>query len=333
MLNLISWLYPWGSFFHHSLYRWGVFDTQTLECPVFCVGNITSGGTGKTPAALKLAQDLKNLGKKPAILIRGYKRAAENREPVILLNGNRPVNETGDEALLLSKRLPEVPVIVSPDRTRAGRQAIETQGADCLIVDDGFQHWPLTRNLDIVCIDALLPFGGGLQEPGCFLREWPGALRRAGLLIITKSDLVTPEELEKLKGRLRRLSPEASIVESAYIPTLAAPSGKPVLADLSGRKILALSGIGSPLSFEKLLSRLGAGDVAYARFPDHHAFTRQELDRAFSRAQQEGRLVVTTEKDSVRMPDPTPFYTLRIETKLIDGENRWRAALEAPWSR
>ena len=329
-LNPLSWVYPFGSFLHHSLYRWGLLDTHTLKKPVFCVGNITSGGTGKTPLVIKLAGDLRERGRSPAILTRGYRRVSSGTEPVVLLNKDRPLSETGDEAMLLSERLPQTPIVISPDRARAGRVAIETCGADCLILDDGFQHWSLTRDADVVCVDALAPFGGESQ-PGCFLREWPGALARAKLIALTKSNLVSREKKEALKARVRQLAPDVPQVEVVYEPALKSPPGQKPAKGIAGQRILALSGIGSPRSFELLLSRLGAADVAGVRFADHHSFTPRELGAVFERARKEDRLVVVTEKDAVRMQNPPPIQVLTIDAQISEGEESWNAMIQKPW--
>jgi tetraacyldisaccharide 4'-kinase len=329
--NPLSWVYPWGAFFHRSLYRWGVCDTQTLQKPVLSVGNITSGGTGKTPLVIKLAEDLRNAGRTPAILTRGYKRPEPGTEPLVLLHNDHPVTETGDEAFLLSQHLPNIPVVISADRSRAGKSILEGNRMDCLILDDGFQHWPLTRDIDIVCVDALAPFGGGWGQFHCFLREWPSALKRASLIVITKTNLIDPEKMNILKNQLHHLSPEAPLVESIYEPTLTTPDGQTSPNNLSGQKVIALSGIGSPLAFERMLTRLGAVEVTSARFPDHHFFTAQELDSIFECAWRGGFIVVATEKDAVRVPRSYPVHTLVISVKFVYGEEDWRAVIQRPW--
>jgi len=273
----------------------------------------------------KLVKDLVNMGKHPAILTRGYGRR-KGPEVLVLLNGNHRWEETGDEAQLLSSLLPQIPVVISDDRTLAGQTAIDKWGANVLVMDDGFQHWPLRRDLDIVCVDPFEPFGGGLGHLGSFARERSSALRRAGLILVTKANLVGPEHLAQLQNRLASLAKPIPILPGAYRAVVKSSAEGMPPPDLKGQKVLALSGIGSPESFEFLLAGLGAL-VTPARFRDHHLYTQGEIENIVKKARKENLVVITTMKDAMRVPAPHHFSTLHIELDLGEGEALWRSTL------
>lgn len=274
--------------------------------PVLCVGNITTGGTGKTPMVAWLVAELKRAGRKPAILTRGYKAR----------------HGKSDEAVLLSALHADVPVFVNADRLAAAAIAID-KGADVLVMDDGFQHRRLVRDLDIVLIDALEPFGFGHCLPRGLLREPVSALADADAIVITHSDLAVPEDVVRLEQTLRNLAPRATIHMAAHLPAHAIDQQGSVQPSetLRGRKVFAFCGLGNPDSFFAMVERLGAAVVGRRAFPDHAAYdagTIQELSNAAVAAGAD--ILLTTQKDFVKLAGlagSLPIWQLAIRMEVI----------------
>jgi tetraacyldisaccharide 4'-kinase len=290
-----------------------------LPVPVLSVGNITCGGTGKTPTVEMIVRDLIARGRHPAILSRGYRAGADGRN---------------DEWRVLSKALPEVPHIADPDRARGGRAAISA-GADVLVLDDGFQHVRLARDLDLVLIDALDPFGGGRVLPAGLLREPLRALRSAHLIAITRGRLVPPPLLGVLRGLLRDRFPGVPRIELDAEPISWAPlpGGAPVApGELRGKRVAAFAGIGNPAAFRAELAGLGLEVVSWTAFPDHHPYRPEELAEIGERARRAGaEAVVMTEKDAVKIPpafaDRLPWLSLRIAFRVTAGADTLDGAI------
>jgi tetraacyldisaccharide 4'-kinase len=259
---------------------------QTLPAKVISVGNITVGGTGKTTLVEYIARRLKSQGHTPAILSRGYKRG----------------NSLGDEPRMLMRHLKDVPVVVDADRIAGARRAIKEHGADCLILDDGFQQWHIKKDLEIVAIDASNPFGNRQLLPRGILREPLSSLRRAQVLVLTKCNL--SPELSSLKNALLRRNPLALIVESEHAVTGIALLGEMATAlpdSLSGKRVCLVSGIGDPDSFERVCALQKMQVVAHFRFPDHHAYSKDDFSGIARGMQEAGsQVLVTTEKDAER---------------------------------
>lgn len=306
-----------------GLYASGIVRPARAARPVVSVGNLTVGGTGKTPLVHHLARVLLARGKLPAILIRGY--GPSPRQPKLAFPDLW--RAVGDEAALLASWLPGVPVIACRDRRLGARSALGLAPAlDLFLLDDGFQHRRLARDLDIVLLDANDPWGGGRLLPAGRLREPREALARAHAVVITRC----PEGRD-LSGLLRdaaRLAPRAAVAacEEAAIGLyeLRTAVRRPLEA-LAGRDVLAVAGIGSPAAFAESLTRLGAR-VELAAFRDHHVYTGAEIDALAARAA--GRLIVTTEKDAIRWPGDRPAdpWVLRSALRFREGE---RALIEA----
>lgn len=308
-----------------AAYRKGFLETVRLPAPVICVGNLTVGGSGKTPGVIWVVEHLLKMGRRPAVITRGYGGKAGGARVVSDGKGCvLPVEEAGDEPFLLARRLPEVPVVAGADRATAGRKALEDFGVDVLVMDDGYQHLRLFRNLDLLCVDAseALAFfgregarpGGGWLLPSGRLREPLSALWRAGVLFLTRAELLSPEVLAALRRRA-----EACLLDVPVVPVWGGlsfrdrPSGEARdEAALRGKKALAVSGLARPLSFEEALRRRGM-DVTPMRFPDHHFFTAAEREAVLSRARALGAEVVVTEKDAVRLPDDFPCLVARLD--------------------
>jgi tetraacyldisaccharide 4'-kinase len=263
--------------------------SRAAPVPVISVGNLTVGGTGKTPIVIELARKLLRLGHHPAILTRGYGPAV----------GGMP-----DEVAELRTALPQVPVIVQPDRVAGAMQACAQYEIDCLLLDDGFQHRRLRRDLDIVLIDALDPLGNGWLLPAGRLREPPQSLRRAHWLIITRSNQVSPQRLAEITAMLRRYASAVPITPAPVVAErlVGMNEAEVDLRLLGGRRILAVCGLGNPRSFLLALEGVVGGPVTALRFADHHAYRKRDVRRIVKMAGQIGaEWVVTTRKDWVKL--------------------------------
>lgn len=284
--------------------------------PVISIGNLTVGGTGKTPMTLLAAGILFENGRRPAILMRGYAAA----DPSL-----------SDEALLYRQRIPEVPVYADPDRRAAARRAVDA-GADLLLLDDGFQHLRLRRDLDIVLIDARCPFGGGLPLPAGMLREFPSALSQADIVCLTHT--TGAPDCDSVQKAVERYATRARILRANHRPDLLLDhEGRPHLPEMiRNRSVLAFSGIGRPDGFRATLTELGAEIIGEDVFPDHHAYTQADVQALLAQAEQADALLVTTEKDRVKLDavlegqDASRLYTLRISL-CVEPEDVLRDAL------
>jgi len=328
------------------LYRKRIVRDQPLGCLVVVVGNLTMGGTGKTPVVEKFARALRDRGRHVAILSRGYKSKAppmwkkwwyaishtEEPPPRIVSDGRTVFldsEQAGDEPFMLARNLPGVVVLVDKNRVKAGQYAIKRFGCDTLILDDGMQYLPLKGRLNLLLVDKTNPFGNGHMIPRGILREPIDHVRRASYIFLTKSNGQRDEELEAL---IHSHNPGVDIIECAHRPRFLCSiarkpdeeEGRLPLEHLRGRKIGAFSGIATPESFEKFLSDLGGRIVSSQRFLDHYRFTEADLDVVFMDAFNAGAdFIVTTEKDAVRI-DPSrrrilPLYYLRLEIDIIRG--------------
>ena len=324
------------------LYNVRIFRDQTLGVQVIAIGNLTVGGTGKTPVVEKFARELRDAGRNVAILSRGYRSKPaplhtkivnklllrdDQTPPRVVSDGKSLLLDSdlaGDEPYMLASNLKDVVVLVDKDRVKSGRYAIEKFGCDTLLLDDGFQYWDLRgRRHDVVLIDRQQPFGNEHLLPRGTLREPPSHLARAQTIFITKSDGKTAE----LRERIRKLNATAAIIECVHQPLYfedVFTGERKGLDLLQGKKVASLSGIAQPESFENSLVKLG-GELVYAkRFADHHRFTQQEILNAINRSKKrQAEMIVTTQKDAVRFPKidrrDVPFYFMRVEIKIVDG--------------
>ena len=320
-----------------KLYDSGIFRRKTLGCMVISVGNITVGGTGKTPVVEMLARALKEGGRKVVVLSRGYKskesglrrilRRKFGYAPKVISDGNKiflDSLEAGDEPYMLANNLDGVPVLVDPNRVKAGGYAIKRFEADTLMLDDGFQYLPLRRKLDLVLIDCTSPFGNGRLLPRGFLREPLKNLSRANYIFLTKT---AKQDLEPIKAKIRRFNSHAEIIETVHNPlyfeNIHTGEHQPI-DFVQGKKIYVFSAIARPESFEDALRDLGADVIDISRFIDHHRFTYDEIEQIMNRAEEcKTDLIIVTEKDAVRIPriEPVavPIYLLRVNIKITAG--------------
>jgi len=328
-------------------YRSGWKPRHHLGCQVVSIGNITVGGTGKTPVVELLARNLRDQGRSVSILSRGYKsrkparpqrwRDASNRPipsdamPRVVSDGRALLLDSkfaGDEPFMLAKNLDGVSVLVDKNRVKSGRFAIRHLAADTLVLDDGMQYLDLAHSLDIVLLDSQAPFGTGAMLPRGTLREPPKNLRRAGYILLTRCD---GSSNENLITRIRKYNKTAEIIECAHGPihleNVFTHERKP-LDFLREKWVGAISAIAVPEAFEGALEKLGARVEIRRRFADHHRFNRRDVDRFMQRCvERDMNLILTTEKDAVRFPRPSsidvPVYFLRIEVGILKGREIW----------
>ncbi|MEP4077582.1 tetraacyldisaccharide 4'-kinase [Haloferula sp.] len=323
-----------------------------LGTQVISIGNITVGGTGKTPVTEMLARTLRDRGRSVSILSRGYKsrrlKQAQNwkdetgkvidpeKMPKVVSDGNDLLLDSkfaGDEPYMLAQNLDRVSVVVDKDRIKGGRFAVRHLGADTLVLDDGLQYLRLAHGTDIVLVDRTAPYGTGHLLPRGTLREPPANLLRASYILITKCDGSSNAALIE---QLRRHNPYAPIIECAhgprYLEELFTGNRKP-LDYLQDKWVAAISGIAVPESFEKSLENLGARVEIRRHFPDHYRFNSREINAFMERCiERDMQLVVTTEKDAVRFPKPrditVPIWFLRIEVEILKGHDEWEEMID-----
>lgn len=321
LLRPLEALYRCVSGARAVLYDRGWLPVERLDTPVVCIGNLTVGGTGKTPMVAWVCRWFLERGRRPGLLSRGY--------------GAR--GDVNDEALLLERLLPGVPHVQNPDRAAGGRE-LEGSGVDVIVMDDGFQHRRLFRDLDCVLVDATRPWGLpslddedlGLRAllPRGFLREAPEALGRAHAVVLTRTDQVAPERVERIEDELLRLAPGTAVIHARHgIRCLTRDDGVQESPDaLAGRPVVLCSGIGNPSAFEATVRGLGAEVLEHRRFADHHPYTPEDL----SGLAGEGRILLTTAKDAVKLePLGIRPWVLEVEMAFERGEAVLQALLEA----
>ncbi|HEU5078396.1 MAG TPA: tetraacyldisaccharide 4'-kinase [Opitutaceae bacterium] len=340
-LQALSYLFSGIAQSRFWLYRKRIFHDQPLGCLVVVVGNLTVGGTGKTPVVEKFAKALRDRGRKVAILSRGYKSKSPpfwrrwwnsltgtaEPPPRVVSDGEKVLLDSelsGDEPYMLARNLPGVIVLVDKNRVKAGAYAIKRFGCDTLVLDDGFQYLPLKGRLNLLLVDKTNPFGNGFLLPRGVLREPIKHLRRASYVFLTKSNGKRDVELEQL---IQRHNPGVDVIECAhqpkYLQRFASDERKP-LEFMRGKNVGVFSGIATPESFEKFVKDLG-GNISFARrYLDHYRFAYDDFVGIFSEGLEKNvDFIVTTEKDAVRLPEnlkcPVPIYYLRLEIEIIRG--------------
>jgi tetraacyldisaccharide 4'-kinase len=310
-------------------YEIGLWRSRRLPCRVISVGNVTLGGTGKTPFTIWLAQWCRQQGWSVAVLSRGYGSRGSAACQVVSAGDGPCVDwqTAGDEPYLMARRLPGVPVIVGKNRYVTGQYACDRFGVRVVILDDGFQHRTLARDLDVVLVDASNPFGVGSLVPRGVLRESPRALRRADVVVLSRTDMPS-SEVSKVRKHIRRWCRRQPLYAVTAVPE-ALYRGDTSIAEgpawLARRRVVAFAGIGNPQAFAATLIRLGVHVEALLAFPDHHVYTAADWCAMINIARRRNaECLVTTEKDAVRLPlswqEPVPVYTLRIGIRFGGGQ-------------
>ena len=355
LLYVFSLIYGWLVNLKLMGYKVGIFKQKKLSCCVISLGNITVGGTGKTPTAQRLARDIRDMGYRVVILNRGY-RAKWKGSVGIVSDGQRllmTAAEAGDEAYMLAKHLPDVPVLIGAERAQTGQYAIDHFGAEVAILDDGYQHWQLQRDMDILLVDAVNVFGNSYMLPRGTLREQVSHLDRADVCLMTKVDQAREGSCEYIRRNMRKYNPDALILESIHQPRCLidlldwndniSSNGLDV-SEMKGMRVMAVSAIGNPASFEQTLSDIGAVIIESLRFPDHHDYTIEEMNDAIDQAQRQGaEAIVITEKDAVKVPQlnrealraksPVPVYVVSVEVTFQKGNAEFLKLLKVELER
>jgi tetraacyldisaccharide 4'-kinase len=311
-LRLVSIPYGWGVRLRNRQYDRGRRPAHRAPVPVVSVGNLTLGGTGKTPCVEYAARLYRGLGLRVAILSRGY-------------GTGRGRN---DEALVLEENLDDVPHYQGADRAALAAVAVEESESEVLVLDDGFQHRRLARNLDVVLLDATNPWGHGYLFPRGLLREPPSSLRRAGAVVLTRCDQVPRPAVERLRGDVARLAPGVPVAESVHEPVEWVNADRAALPRdaLRGRPAALFCGLGNPEAFRQTVLGLGLEVVAFRAFPDHHNYTRADVEelRSWARHHATDCVLVTTQKDLVKIRlarlGGRPLWALRVRLQVTAGQ-------------
>ena len=324
----------------YFFYRLGILRRFPLGIQVVSIGNVTAGGTGKTPVTELFARTLAAKGRRVAILSRGYRRKERPlwqrlltqsvTPPLVVSDGRRVLLDAakgGDEPYMLAANLPGVAVVVDRDRVKAGRWAVKRLGCDTLILDDGFQYQRLKHSVEIVLVDATNPFGNGHMLPRGILREPVRHLKRADIIFLTKC----PDDTSEVTREIRRHNATAEIVECRHSPKLLRDvwtRKEFPLSWLQGKTLCTLAGIASPRGFEDSLRHMGAKVVWCERYADHHRYDPGEVLYALNRTADMGAdALVTTEKDAVRFPrfetTPVRCFYLRIAIDILNGREHF----------
>jgi tetraacyldisaccharide 4'-kinase len=316
------------------LYDWGWFDQRRLPVPVLSVGNLTLGGTGKTPVVIMLADWLLAQGKRVAILSRGYRRT-NTAQYLLVSNGERLLvrpQEAGDEPFLIAQRCPRAIVAVGADRYELGDWVLNRYPIDCLLLDDGFQHRGLSRDVNLLLVDATDAEGLAALVPAGRLREPLKAATRATAVIVTRADV--PAQVNEVRRRLQAaVGSPLDLIQAVFRPEHLVSVVTGAMQPLSwskGKTALLCSGVGHAGSFRSLVEHIGIKILDEVTYTDHHAYTNQDVERLSARASElQADLVVTTEKDACKMasllhPTADNWWAVRLTTDIKAGEDRLR---------
>ena len=348
-LSMFSKVYGGSVKLRRNFYKKAVFQSKRLPCPIISIGNITVGGTGKTPMTIYVAQVVKQLGYKVAIISRGYKGKSERVGGIV--SDGRVLLMTpeiaGDEPYMMAKRLKDVPVIVGKNRFKAGRQAVRKFNPDVIVLDDGFQHLKLQRDLDLVLLDCRKPFGNGHLLPRGVMREPVSALLCADAIILTKSDTVNNNETSSLPKKLRSYERKKPVYRTFHHPfvyktvkeekSLFENSIQGVLrlnlASIRGRTVFAFSGLADNHNFQQTVKSLKCNVSGFMEFSDHHPYSDRDLKDISAAAKRSmSECIVTTEKDYVRIAHkidwPDDLFVIGIEIDFGADEKRFNSYIK-----
>lgn len=315
LLCFFSYIYSGLVRTRNLLYDWGILKTGKCGGFVISIGNITAGGTGKTPLVIWMYQTLKFKGAKCSIITRGYKSESSR-------------DKLKDEPAMLEENCPAAEVIVNPDRLSAAIQAVNDFDAEAIILDDGFQHRRLARDIDIVCIDSSCPFGYRKILPAGFLREPAGSLKRADAVVLTRVDQAEQEKLDEIIGKVKNLNPKAVLASTRHKACrIQTAGGKELgLDELKNKKVYAFCGIGNPQAFFYTLTQSGAVVAGKRAYNDHYRYGSEDL-KTIARESEKSKadLIITTEKDYIKLPedrlkDDIEIYVLKTEIDFVQGK-------------
>lgn len=328
-MDILAFIYYLVTSFRNKLYDKKIFRIREVpDVEIICIGNITVGGTGKTPGVQFFVKKLQKMGKKVAVVSRGYK-GKRNLDPLLVSDGTKifaKVRESGDEPYIHALNL-KVPIVVSRDRYKGCVFLKKHFDIDTIVLDDGFQHRKLKRDRDIVLIDATNPFGWkALLPKGTLREEFQGGLKRATEFIITKSDLVSEIEVKKIKRYLiQKTGKNVSTAVHGVTSIVDLNGNQKPLFWISGKKVLLFSGLANPLNFEKTVISLNPSYIDRIDFMDHHNFQASDIKRILDKAKKtKADYIITTEKDFVKLPknlDIKNLYVLKIEFNMTEDNS------------
>ena len=320
-------------------YKAGIVKSKRLPCTIISIGNITVGGTGKTPMTIKVAQIIRNLGYKVAIISRGYKGGAEKTGGIVS-NGHTILMEpdkAGDEPFMMASKLKDIPVVVGQNRFEAGCLTIQEFNPDVIVLDDAFQHLNQKRDIDIVLLDCGHPFGNNYLLPRGILREPISALKRGDTFVLTRSDSAPDYIRQVTVDKIKNLAPGKPVFRSFYVPDLYKPiNNKNSMSGielqnfdsglLHGRRVVAFSGLAGNNDFRRTVESLKCDLIDFFEFPDHHKYTKTDLQTIMqSSINAQAEFILTTEKDYVRISGetswPVELVVVGIELSLGDDES------------
>ena len=348
-LYTISLLYGAAQMLRQLGYRKKIIPARRLPCRVICVGNLAVGGTGKTPMTMYVAEKIKRFGYQPAIISRGYRGRVQSRGGVV--SDGRSIcmgpEQAGDEPYLMASRLKDVPVVVGKDRFAAGMLALNRFQPDVVVLDDGFQHLRLQRDVDLVLLDHLHAFGNGHLLPRGILREPVIALARATACIFTRYRADGSGRATSANALIKKHSPHLPVFTSAYVPYCYTISSEARISiddptnylspeaakRLTDEKIFGFSGIARNRDFQDTVKNIGFKVAGFLEFTDHHRYTAHDFSHILAAAEKAGaRYLITTEKDLVRIPPENPFHldlvVMGVRISFGDGEQDIAAFLK-----
>ena len=312
-LRLAEVAYTAGVCYRNTRYDRGAATVHRMAVPVVSVGNLTLGGTGKTPMVAWLVRWFAARGVRAAVLSRGYGAAGGSRN---------------DEALELEQRLPGAIHLQNPDRVAAAEEAVSKLHAEVIVLDDGFQHRRLARDLDVVLLDALEPFGFGHVFPRGMLREPIVGLRRADVVVLTRADLVDAQQRGQIWKIVHRHAPQAACAETTHAPRqlIAVDGRQESLAAIRGAAVAAFCGLGNPAGFRRTLEALGCRPVAFREFPDHHRYSQGDIEALAAWIRTlDVSAVVCTPKDLVKLPvgelASRPLWAVAVAIEFLSGQD------------
>lgn len=305
-----SLLYGGGVVLRNSLFDARIRRVERLPVPVISVGNLTVGGTGKTPLVMWLLERARAAGRKPGVLARGYGRA--------------PGAELNEEGEMIAARFPDVPQVQNPDRVAGGQELLRS-GVDLVVLDDGFQHRRVHRDCNVLCLDARFAAEDRMMLPAGRLREPLSGMRRADVVVLTRADALSPDDIEIRMAAVRtRVGRDVPVFAARHRPRdlLSMPGGEVVpLTELDGRSVALVSAVAQPAAVRETVAGLGAKVALHKSWRDHHRFTRAELDEVAESVRSTGARLVVTEKDEPKMTDwAMQRWVLRIDLEFIGDE-------------
>lgn len=331
-LNPIEYIYKLGFDLHKSAYKYSFLKEHKLNVPVICIGNLTMGGTGKTPIVEYTANYLHELGKHPAILSRGYKGNTQSSQSHVVTDGNTIISspdQCGDEPYLLAQNTNGIIIIVNKNRYLGGQLAIGKFGCDVIVMDDGFQHHALKKDCSIVVIDSTNPFGNGRLIPLGILREPIDALSRANAVILTHVPFA--KNLSEIKDKIKSVNPNIPIIESVHMPdSFVDLNDKSIidLSDIMGKKTVSLSAIGNPKNFNNTLTDLGIDVVHSLEYRDHYFYNDNDVNEISQACEKyKPDYLITTQKDAIKFESLNiekincPFIYLKIKIEFLNNKD------------